>query len=147
MRGYFKDPAATARTLRDGWLYTGDVVQVGADGVLSFVDRAKDLIKRSGVNIAASEIEAVLKAHPAVFDAAVVSVPDPVRDEAIVAFVIPRDGATVTGPEINDWCAGRLAAYKLPEQVHLVAEFPRTPVGKIQKHLLREQRMRPVDGR
>lgn len=137
MRGYFKDPDATARTLRDGWLHTGDVVAVGADGQLSFVDRAKDLIKRSGVNIAASEVEAALKAHPAIFDAAVVGIPDPIRDEAIVAFVIARDGHAVTPPELTDWCATRLATYKLPERIEIVAEFPRTPVGKIQKHLLR----------
>ncbi|MCC6629338.1 MAG: AMP-binding protein [Chloroflexi bacterium] len=137
MRGYFKDPAATARTLRDGWLHTGDVVAVGDDGQLSFVDRAKDLIKRSGVNIAASEVEAALKAHPAVFDAAVVGIPDPIRDEAIVAFVIAREGASVTPADLTAWCAERLAAFKRPERIAIVAEFPRTPVGKIQKHLLR----------
>lgn len=137
MLGYYKDPAATAATLRDGWLYSGDIVRLGEDGQLHFVDRAKDLIKRGGVNIAAGEVEAVLRAHPAVFDAAVVGVPDPMRDEAIVAFVIAREGAAIDPAAVRDWCGGRLAAFKVPERVAIVDQFPRTPVGKIQKHLLR----------
>jgi crotonobetaine/carnitine-CoA ligase len=143
MKGYFKDPAATAATLRDGWLHTGDIVRVGDNGLLYFVDRAKDLIKRAGVNIAAGEIEAALRGHPTVFDAAVVGVPDPIRDEAIVAFVIPREGATAAPDELLAWCRERLAAFKLPERIVPVADFPRTPVGKIQKHLLREQALGP----
>jgi len=139
MLGYFKDPAATAATLRDGWLASGDIVRIGENGLLYFVDRAKDLIKRAGVNIAAGEIEAVLRGHPGVFDAAVVGIPDPIRDEAIVAFVIPRAGMAVDAAGLLAWCRERLAAFKLPERFELVAEFPRTPVGKIQKHLLRAQ--------
>jgi crotonobetaine/carnitine-CoA ligase len=139
MLGYFKDPAATSATLRDGWLYTGDVVRIADDGYLVFVDRAKDLIKRAGVNIAAGEVEAVLRQHPAVFDAAVVGIPDPMRDEAIVAFVIPRESETIDEAGIHAWCQARLAAFKLPARIQVVADFPRTAVGKIQKHLLREQ--------
>jgi crotonobetaine/carnitine-CoA ligase len=138
MLGYFKDQAATAATLRDGWLYTGDVVRIGDNGYLYFVDRAKDLIKRAGINISAGEIEAVLRQHPAVLDAAVVGVPDPIRDEAIVAFVIPRAGTEPTAADLTAWCGQRLAAYKLPERLLLVDAFPRTPVGKIQKHFLRD---------
>jgi carnitine-CoA ligase len=137
MLGYYKDEAATRATLRDGWLHSGDVVRVEPNGRLAFVDRAKDLIKRSGVNISAGEIEAVLRQHPAVADAAVVGVPDPIRDEAIVAFVIPRPAADASPAALDAWCADRLAAYKRPERYLAVAEFPRTPVGKIQKHLLR----------
>lgn len=139
MLGYFKDPAATAATLRDGWLASGDIVRIGDNGLLYFVDRAKDLIKRAGVNIAASEIEAALRGHPDVFDAAVVGIPDPIRDEAIVAFVIPRQGASIDAAGLLAWCQERLAAFKLPERFELVTEFPRTPVGKVQKHLLRAQ--------
>ena len=139
MLGYYKDPAATAATLRDGWLYSGDVVRVGADGYLHFVDRARDIIKRAGVNIAAGEIEAALRAHPAVFDAAAVGVPDPIRDEAIVAFVIARDGFAIDPTELTAWCREQVAAFKVPERIEIVSEFPRTPVGKIQKHLLRDQ--------
>lgn len=139
MRGYFKDPAATAATMRDGWLYSGDIVEVGQDGYLRFIDRAKDLIKRSGVNISAGEIEAVLKQHPGIFDAAVIGVPDAMRDEAIVACVIAQPGASIDTAALIDFCRQSLAAYKLPERIVPMSEFPRTPVGKIQKHRLREQ--------
>jgi crotonobetaine/carnitine-CoA ligase len=139
MLGYFKDAAATATTIRDGWLYSGDVVAIEPNGYLTFVDRAKDLIKRAGVNISAGEIEAVLRQHPVVFDAAVVGVPDAIRDETIVAFVIARPAAALEPDVLLDWCRTRLAAYKLPATIRPVSEFPRTPVGKIQKHLLRAQ--------
>ena len=137
MRGYFKDPRATAEAIRDGWLWTGDNVRVGEGGYVYFVDRAKDMIKRSGENVAASEVEAVLKAHPAVFDAAVVGIPDPVRDESIKAFVILREGASLSDSELIAWCAARLARFRVPELIEFRAELPRTSVGKIQKHLLR----------
>lgn len=138
MKGYWNREEETEAALRDGWLHTGDVVRVGENGLLYFVDRAKDLIKRAGVNIAASEVEAALRRHPAVFDAAVVGIPDPIRDEAIIAFVIPREGETADPTALLAWCRDRLAAFKLPERIHIVTEFPRTPVGKIQKHILRE---------
>src|SRR6266542_2097140 len=88
MKGYFKNPEATAETLRDCWLYSGDQAYVDADGWFFFVDRKKDMIKRAGENVSASEVEEVLKQHPAIFDDAVGGVPDPVRDQRIKAFVI-----------------------------------------------------------
>ena len=139
MLGYYKNPEATAEAIRDGWLWTGDNVRVGSDGYVYFVDRAKDMIKRSGENVAAGEVEGVLKAHPAVFDAAVIGVPDPIRDEAIKAFVILREGARATDAELIAWCAERLAKFRVPEFVEFRADFPRTSVGKIQKHLLRAE--------
>ncbi|MCC7369510.1 MAG: AMP-binding protein [Chloroflexi bacterium] len=139
MKGYFKNPEATAEAIRDGWLWTGDNARVGENGYVYFVDRAKDMIKRSGENVAASEVEAVLKAHPAVFDAAVVGVPDPIRDEAIKAFVIPRPGLAITEEHLIGWCAERLAKFRVPQFVEFRTEFPRTSVGKIQKHLLRAE--------
>ena len=139
MLGYFKNPEATADAIRDGWLWTGDNARVGADGFVECVDRARDMIKRAGENVAASEVEAVLKDHPAVFDAAVIGVPDPIRDESIKAFVVPRDGTTPTAEELIAWCAERLAAFRVPEYVELRAELPRTSVGKIQKHVLRAE--------
>src|SRR5262249_58770972 len=93
MKGYWKNPEATAAALRDGWLYTGDNAWMDADGYFFFVDRKKDMIKRAGENVSASEVEETLKQHPAVFDAAVVGVPDPLRDYAIKAYVIIHDGA------------------------------------------------------
>ena len=139
MRGYYKNPEATAEAIRDGWLWTGDNVRERDDGLFDFVDRAKDMIKRAGENVAASEVEAVLKAHPAVFDAAVIGVPDPLRDEAIKAYVVLRDGTTATAQELIAWCAERLAKFRVPELVEFRAQLPRTSVGKIQKHLLRAE--------
>ena len=142
MKGYHKNPDATARTIRDGWLWTGDVVRMDEDGYVWFVDRAKDLIKRAGENVSAGEVEAVLKQHPAVFDAAVVGVPDPLRDEAVVAYVVRRADTSAGIDELVAFCAERLAKFKVPEVVEFRDELPRTPVGKIQKHLLRAEAVR-----
>ena len=135
MKGYFKNDTATADTLRDGWLYTGDQAWVDEEGWFFFVDRKKDMIKRAGENVSASEVEEALKQHPAVFDAAVLGVPDPVRDQSIKAFVIVREHTTATADELIAWCRARLSAYKVPEAVEFRETFPRTSVGKIQKHL------------
>jgi crotonobetaine/carnitine-CoA ligase len=139
MAGYLDDPDATAAVLKDGWLSTGDVVRRDADGLLRFVGRARDMIKRAGENVAAGEVEAVLLDHPDVADAAVVGVPDPVRDEQIVAFVVRRDGANPSKEALREWCAERLAVFRMPSHFRIVPELPRTAVGKIQKHKLEEQ--------
>ena len=135
MKGYFKNPEATAATLRDGWLYSGDQAWMDEDGYFFFVDRKKDMIKRAGENVSASEVEDTLKEHPAVFDAAVVGVPDPVRDQTIKAYVILAGGARCGGDELIAWCAARLSKFKVPEVIEFRDTFPRTSVGKIQKHL------------
>jgi crotonobetaine/carnitine-CoA ligase len=135
MKGYFKNAEATAQTLRDGWLWSGDQARRDADGYFFFVDRKKDMIKRAGENVSASEVEETLKQHPAVFDAAVVGVPDPVRDQAIKAYVIVNDGVAATADELIAWCRRRLSPFKVPEVVEIRQTFPRTSVGKIQKHL------------
>jgi crotonobetaine/carnitine-CoA ligase len=139
MKGYEKNPQATAETIRDGWLYSGDNAWRDEDGYFFFVDRKKDMIKRAGENVSASEVEETLRQHPAVFDAAVVGVPDPVRDQAIKAYVIPREGAATTADELIEWCRARLSPFKVPEQVEFRDAFPRTSVGKIQKHLFEER--------
>ena len=144
MRGYFKNPEVTTDAIRDGWLWTGDNVREREDGLFEFVDRAKDMIKRAGENVAASEVEAVLKDHPAVFDAAVIGVPDPMRDEAIKAYIVVREGRQVTAEELIAWCASRLAKFRVPELVEFRPELPRTSVGKIQKHLLRAEHQQSV---
>jgi crotonobetaine/carnitine-CoA ligase len=135
MKGYLKNPEATAETLRDGWLWSGDQAWMDAEGYFFFVDRKKDMLKRAGENVSASEVEEALRLHPAVFDAAVVGVPDPVRDQAIKAYVILKEGAAASAGELIAWCRGRLAPFKVPEAVEFRATFPRTSVGKIQKHL------------
>lgn len=135
MKGYWKNEEATAQALRDGWLHTGDNAYMDTDGWFFFVDRKKDMIKRAGENVSASEVEETLKRHPAVFDAAVVGVPDPVRDQAIKAYVIVKEGAAATDRELLAWCRERLSAFKVPEIIERRESFPRTSVGKIQKHL------------
>jgi len=135
MLGYLKNPEATADALRDGWLHTGDQAVMDEDGWFFFVDRKKDMIKRAGENISASEVEEILKRHPAVFDAAVVGVPDPIRDQAIKGYVMVRDGCAPTADALIAWCATHLSAFKVPEAIEFRDTFPRTSVGKIQKHL------------
>jgi len=104
-----------------------------------FVDRKKDIIKRAGENVSAGEVEEVLKRHPAVFDAAVIGVPDPLRDEAVHALVILQEGARASEEELIAWCRERLTKHKVPEAVEFRTAFPRTSVGKIQKHVLRQE--------
>src|SRR3989338_7190153 len=133
MKGYFKHPDATADAIRGEWLYTGDLAWMDEEGYFHFVDRKKDIIKRAGENVAAGEVEAVLRQHGAVADAAVIGVPDPVRDEAIKALVILREGQRATAEELIEWCGGRLSKFKVPEIVEFRETFPRTSVGKIQK--------------
>jgi crotonobetaine/carnitine-CoA ligase len=135
MKGYFKNEKATAETLRDGWLWSGDQAYMDEDGCFFFVDRKKDMIKRAGENVSASEVEETLKQHAAVFDAAVVAIPDPVRDQAIKAYVIVKEGCALTADELIGWCRERLSSFKVPEIVEFREVFPRTSVGKIQKHL------------
>lgn len=139
MRGYLDDPAATRAALQDGWLLTGDIVRVEPGGFLTFVDRRKDMIKRGGENIAASEVEAVLRAHGGVVDAAVFGVPDPIRDERVIAAVVLAPGQTVEAQELVGWCTDRLAKFRVPSGVMILDELPRTPVGKVRKHVLAEE--------
>ena len=136
MKGYFKNPQATAETIRDGWLYTGDNAYCDEEGFFYFVDRNKDLIKRGGENIAPSEIENVIKEIPAVQDVAVVGVPDDMYDEVPQAYVVVQDDCQLTAESILEHCRNKLSKYKIPVAVLFCAEFPRTSVGKIQKHLL-----------
>jgi crotonobetaine/carnitine-CoA ligase len=137
MQGYLDDPQATADALRDGWLRTGDIVSVDADGFVTFVDRTKDMIKRAGENVAASEVEAVLLEHPGVADAAVFGVPDAMRDEQVIAYVVPRFGDAVSDEELVAWCAERLSKFRVPQHVVVTTDLPRTAVGKVMKHALR----------
>jgi crotonobetaine/carnitine-CoA ligase len=142
MSGYFKNPQATVKTLHDGWLYTGDNAIRDEDGYYRFVDRKKDMIKRSGENISAGEVEIVVMQHPAVFECAVIGLPDALRDEAIVAVVVPNIGQHVTAAELIDFCAGKLAKFRVPSQFVFEEFLPKTSVGKIQKHLIREALIR-----
>ena len=138
-KGYYENPEATAVTIRDGWLWSGDNARQDERGYFYFVDRAKGMIKRAGENVAASEVEAVIREHVKVFDCAVIGVPDEVRNEAILAVVVPREDEALTENEVIAWCRQRLARFRVPQFVRFRSELPRTAVGKIQKHLLRAE--------
>jgi acyl-CoA synthetase (AMP-forming)/AMP-acid ligase II len=141
MAGYLRDPAATAATLVDGWLRTGDILRVDRDGVWWVVDRLKELIKYKGYQVAPAELEAVLLTHPAVLDAAVVGMPHTEGGEAPKAFVVLReDGEPPTGEEIMAWVAERVAPYKRVRAVQVVERIPKSPSGKILRRLLRAPR-------
>ncbi len=137
MKGYYKDPEATASAIRDGWLHTGDHGWVDELGYLYFFDRKKDVIKRAGENVSAMEVETTLLEHPEIALAAVIAVPDPIRDEAVKAFVVRRPGSDLDADAIQAFCAGRLAHFKVPTIVELRDELPLTSVGKVEKKALR----------
>jgi fatty-acyl-CoA synthase len=138
MKGYWNKPAETAEAIRDGWLHTGDLARVDADGYLTLVDRLKDLIITAGRNVYSVEVEGVLAAHPDIADAAVVGRPHPDYGESIIAVITPREGATVTLADVKAFCADRIARYKIPHDL-VVGTIPRTPSGKILKHQLRDR--------
>ena len=137
MRGYLNRPEDTARTIVDGWLHTGDVGIFDEDGYLRIVDRIKDMIIRGGENIYPKEIETALYTHEGVLEAAVVGRPDDILGEVVVAYVAQRPGTAVTVEELHGLCAGRLAKYKRPAQIEVLAELPKNAVGKIDKPALR----------
>lgn len=137
--GYWRNPRATAETFTALGLRTGDLARQDADGFFYFVDRAKDMIKRSGENVSASEVERVAAEHPAVADCAAVGVPDPIRDEAILLVVVARPGHHVTSAELVHWCYDRMSPFKVPSEVVFVDALPRTSVGKVRKSDLRAQ--------
>ncbi|MFT5504130.1 MAG: crotonobetaine/carnitine-CoA ligase [Gammaproteobacteria bacterium] len=139
MSGYYKNPAASESTIKNNWLHTGDNAVLDEDGFYRFVDRKKDMIKRSGENVSAGEVENVLLQHPDVFECAVIGIPDDIKDESIVAVVVAKPGAKPTTDELLEFCRGKLASFRVPETVLLVAELPKTSVGKIQKHLIRNE--------
>lgn len=137
MKGYYGLADVTAETIdADGWMSTGDKGYCDSQGWFYFVDRKSNMIKRSGENISASEVEDVLMGYPGISEAAVIGVPDPVRDQAVKAFLIPEDGCDIDLDELNEFCKGRLACFKIPTVVEVVDDLPRTSVGKIAKKLL-----------
>ena len=140
MLGYWKRPEDTEDALRDGWLHTGDLATVDDQGYIYLVDRKKDMIVTGGENVYSTEVEAVLYAHPAVKEAAVISIPDPDWGEAVHACVAVRDGRRVTSEELEDFCRERLASYKVPRSIEFIeGELPKGGTGKILKKQLRER--------
>jgi long-chain acyl-CoA synthetase len=144
MAGYFNRPDETAATLTDdGWLRTGDGGYVDEEGYLFLTDRVKDMIVSGGENVYPVEVEEVLAQHPAVADVTVIGVPHERWGETVKALVIPRPNAALTEEELVAFARERLAGYKLPRSIEFVDEFPRTPSGKVLKHLLRERHAGP----
>jgi long-chain acyl-CoA synthetase len=142
MRGYWERPEATAEAIRDGWLRTGDVATMDAEGYFSIVDRKKDMINTAGFKVWPREVEEALYAHPAVKLAAVVGVPDDYRGEAVKAYVVLKDShrGHVTEPEVIEFCRARLTAYKAPRTVDFRDELPVSGSGKMLRRLLRQER-------
>jgi acyl-CoA synthetase (AMP-forming)/AMP-acid ligase II len=137
MRGYWRREEETARTMRGGWIHTGDVAKADADDFLYIVDRAKDMIISGGMNVYSVEVENVLMEHPDVREACVIGVPDDKWGEAVTAFVVRREGARLAGPELIAFAGRKLAAYSRPKAVEFVAEIPKTPYGKMDKKAIR----------
>ena len=134
--GYWNNPGATASTFLDGWLRTGDVGSIDADGFVRVLDRLKDMIIRGGENIYSLEVENVLATHPDVAEVAVVGVPDPVFDERVRAVVVPWPGRIPSVESLRAHAAASLAAYKVPAEVRFAGELPRNPSGKVLKRRL-----------
>src|SRR5688572_13962699 len=137
MLGYYRLAEETAKTLRNGWLHTGDVGRLDHDGFLYIVERKKDLIIRGGFNIYPREVEEILYAHPAVAEAAVIGMPDPLMGEDVFAFVALKPGGRADADAIIEFCQARLAKFKCPKQVRFVEALPKSPIGKVLRKELR----------
>ncbi|WP_153505639.1 class I adenylate-forming enzyme family protein [Cumulibacter manganitolerans] len=136
---YYRDEEITAAAFAGDRFRTGDTMMMDELGYFYFLDRSKDVIKVKAENVASAEVERVLVTHPSVADAAVVGIPDSWRDERIVAFLLPAPGASIDVDEIRAHCLESLARFKVPHEVHVVDEFPRTSIGKIRKNELRDR--------
>jgi fatty-acyl-CoA synthase len=136
MTEYWQDPVRTRETIRDGWLYTGDLARMDEDGYFYLVDRIRDMYISGGENVYPAEVEATLGEHPAVEEIAVVGIPHDKWGEVGRAYVIPKNGSTLSSEQVIDYCRGRLAPYKWPREVVFCKDFPRTPLGKVKKRLL-----------
>jgi acyl-CoA synthetase (AMP-forming)/AMP-acid ligase II len=139
-REYYRDDEATSATwTADGWLRSGDLAYLDADGFIYIVGRKKDMIIRGGNNIYATDVEAVILEHPDVQEAAVIGVPHAVLGEDVAAYVVVRAGLSLSDDELRDFCSERLADYKRPRRITFVDELPRNATGKVMKHLLRDE--------
>ena len=137
MRGYWNNAEATAQTLRDGWLYTGDVGCFDSEGYLTVVGRVNDMIISGGENIYPAEIENVLTLHPKIHEAAVIGVSHRKWGEVPLAILVANDGEPPVAEEVQSHCRERLAAFKIPAHVYLIDVIPRNPSGKVLKQQLR----------
>jgi long-chain acyl-CoA synthetase len=139
MKGYWDMPSETAIALKDGWLHTGDIARIDDDGYFYILDRKKDMIISEGFNIYPNEIDEVVLEHPKILDAAAVGVPDRLRGEKVILFVVLKENEVSDRDEILAFCKERLAKYKVPKKVEFRDELPKTPVGKVLRRVLREE--------
>ncbi len=138
MKEYYKNPEKTAETIKDGWIYTGDMVREDGDGFIYIIDRKKDVIISGGENIYPVEIEEFLRSHPKVYDVGVIGFPDERLGETAVAVVQVKPGETLTRKELNEFCEQNLPKYKRPRRI-IFDEVPRNPTGKIEKPKMRQK--------
>jgi acyl-CoA synthetase (AMP-forming)/AMP-acid ligase II len=141
VQGYFNQPEATQKALKEGWLHTGDVARIDDEGYVFIVDRMKDMIVRGGENIYSIEVEAVLNSHPKVLESAVVPEAHHIFGEVVRACLVLRPGTEASAEEILEYCRQHLADFKVPARVLFLSELPRNPGGKVVKKELRD---RPV---
>jgi long-chain acyl-CoA synthetase len=144
MKGYWNRPDETALQIRNGWLRTGDIGTMDADGYFKVVDRAKDMIIAGGYNIYPRDVEEVLFSHPAVMDACVIGVPDEYRGETVRAYIVLKPGQTLTAEELTAYCRERLAPYKVPKQIVFREALPKTLIGKVLRRALRDEALAEV---
>lgn len=142
MKEYWNNPQETAEQLVDGWLHTGDIVVQDEDGFLFIVDRKKDMIIAGGFNIYPREIDEILFQHPKIKEAVTVGIPDPYRGETVKAFIVPREGQTLTAEEIIAFCKEKMAPYKVPKEIEFRAALPQSAVGKVLRKVLRDEEIR-----
>ena len=145
MKGYWNMPDETANTLRDGWLYTGDVAQMDEDGYFYIVDRKKDMIVASGYNVYPREIEEILFEHPAVSEAVAIGIPDEYRGESVKAFVVKQQNNDTNEEDILSFCKERLAPYKTPKSIEFRDELPKSTVGKLLRRVLSDEERDKAD--
>jgi long-chain acyl-CoA synthetase len=146
MKGYYKKPEETANVLKDGWLFTGDIGFLDEDGYLTIVDRKKDMIVAAGYNIFPQEIDEILFSHPKVLEACTIGIPDAYRGEAPKAYVVPRPGEAIDTDELVAFLKERLAAYKVPKDIEIMNELPKSAVGKILRKELRDLERKKREG-
>jgi fatty-acyl-CoA synthase len=139
MLGYWNDDAKTAESIVDGWMHTGDLATIDADGYCNIVGRLKDMLIRGGENIYPREIEEFLFRHPKIQTVQVFGVPDAKYGEEVCAWIVLRAGEAATAEEIQDFCCGQIAHYKVPKHIRFVEELPMTVTGKVQKFVMRER--------
>jgi fatty-acyl-CoA synthase len=139
MEGYYKQPEETAKAIRNGWFYSGDLAVVHPDGYIEIVDRSKDVIISGGENVSSVEVEGVLYQHPDILEVGVVAIPDQKWGEVPKAFVVLKPGKALDEATLQQWCRERMTHFKVPKAFEFVDALPRTATGKLQKYVLRDK--------